>query len=197
MDCAVSSEGYVFVEVFIPAVSKLGYLTPAPSIVTAPGIVMSVQSLLTNRIVRWGRVIDLHGYLVEPAGHAMGQFGEFALRARRPAPYGDPSVLLDVRELWLPGPDPDGLRQEAEGCHLQGSSWNAQIDGERPEDAERLDVDRSKPRRLIIHRHPYGQPNEVREPARRLAAPERWLQEVEEIVFQRYIILHDEEDEVD
>jgi hypothetical protein len=97
----------------------------------------------------------------------------------------------------LPGLDPDGLRVEAEGCHLQGSSWNAQVDGERPEDAERLDVDRSKPRRLIIHRHPYGQPNEVREPAQPLAAPERWLQEVEEIVFQRYTILHDKEDEVD
>jgi len=128
---------------------------------------------------------------------ALGQFGECALRARRPVLYGDPGVLLDVRELWLPGPDPDGLRLEAEGCHMQASSWNAQIDGERPEDAERLDVDRSKPRRLVIHRHSYGQPNEIREPAQRLAAPERWLQEVEEIVFRRHVILHDEEDEVD
>ena len=71
---------------------------------------MSVQSLLTNRIVRWGRVIDLHGYLVEPVDRAMTQLGEIALRARRPGLYGDPGVLLDVRELWLPGPDPDGLR---------------------------------------------------------------------------------------
>lgn len=55
-------------------------------------------------------------------------------------------------------------------------------------------MDRSKPRSLIIHRHPYGQANEIREPARRLAAPERWLQEVEEIVYQRYTILNDEED---
>jgi hypothetical protein len=86
----------------------------------------------------------------------------------------------------LPGTDPDGLGLEDEGCHLQGSSWNAQINGERPEDAERLDVDRSKPRRLIIHRHPYGRSNEVREPARQIAAPERWLQEVEEIVYQRH-----------
>ena len=158
---------------------------------------MSVQSLLTDRIARWGGVIDLHGYLVEPVDRAMTQLGEIALRARRPALYGDPGVLLDIRELWLPGPDPDGLRLEAEGCHLQGSSWNAQVDGERPEDAERLDVDRSKPGSLIIHRHPYGQANEVREPAQHLAAPERWLQEVEEIVFQRYTILHDEADEVD
>jgi hypothetical protein len=162
--------------------------------VTAPGIAVTVHSLLTNRIVRWGGVIDLHGYLVEPPDRAMTQLGEFALRARRPARYGDPNVLLDVREVWLPGPDPDGLGLKAEGCYMRGSSWNAQVDGERPEDAERLDVDRSKPRRLIIHSHPYGQPNEVREPAQHLAAPERWLQEVEEIVFQRYTILYDEED---
>jgi len=158
---------------------------------------MTIHSLLTNRAARWGRVIDLHGYLVEQPDRAMTQLGECALRARRPDPYGDPAVLLDVHELWLPGPDPDGLELEAEGCYMQGSSWNAQIDGERAEDAERLDVDRSKPRRLTIHRHPYEQPNEVREPAQHLAAPECWLQEVEEIVFQRYTIMHDEEDEVD
>ena len=35
------------------------------------------------------------------------------------------------------------------------------------------------------------------EPAQHLAAPERWFQEVEEIVFQRYMTLHDEQDEVD
>jgi hypothetical protein len=35
------------------------------------------------------------------------------------------------------------------------------------------------------------------EAAQPLAAPERWLQEVEEIVFQRYSILPDKEDEVD
>jgi len=119
---------------------------------------MTIHSLLTNRIVRWGNVIDLHGY---------------------------------------PGSDPDGLRLETEGCYMHGSSWNAQIDGEQPEDAERLDVDRSKPRRLMIHRHPYGYCNDVREPAEHLAAPERWFQEVEEIVFQRYTIMHDEEDDVD
>lgn len=30
-----------------------------------------------------------------------------------------------------------------------------------------------------------------------MTAPERWLQEVEEIVYQRYTALHDEEDEID
>jgi hypothetical protein len=137
-----------------PGCLEAGPVNTTPSGATAPGIAMTIHSLLTNRIVRWGRVIDLHGYLVESPSRDMGQLGELALRARRPALYGDPSVLLDVRELWLPGSDPDGLQLEAEGCYMHGSSWNAQIDGERPEDAERLDVDRSKPRRLIIHRHP-------------------------------------------
>ncbi|MGP0101440.1 MAG: hypothetical protein ACLPUT_07460 [Solirubrobacteraceae bacterium] len=131
---------------------------------------------------------------MEQRDRAGSQFGEFAIRARRPAPYGDPRVVLDVRELWLPGPDPDDLGLEAEGCYTQRSSWNAQIDGERPEDSDRLDVDRSKPAGAMIHRHPYEQPNDVREPASHLAAPERWLQEVEEIVHKRYVTLHDEED---
>lgn len=43
----------------------------------------------------------------------------------------------------------------------------------------------------------YGQPNKVREPAQQLAASERWLLEVEEIVYQHHADLHDEEDEVD
>lgn len=65
--------------------------------------------------------------------------------------------------------------------------WNAQIDGEQPEDADRLDVDRSKPTGLMVHRHPHGHPNAARRSARHLAAPERWLQEVEEIVYQHHV----------
>jgi hypothetical protein len=155
---------------------------------------VTIHSLLTTRAARWSRVIDLHGYVLDQPDRALTKLGQIALRARRPAPYGDPNVVLDVRELWLPGSDPDDLGLEAEGCHMHGSSWNAQVDGNLPEDAERLDVDRSKPGRLMIHRHPYGEPNEVRVPAKHLAAPERWVQEVEEIVFQRYTDTHDEED---
>jgi len=155
---------------------------------------MTVRSLLTHRIVRWSDVFELHGYLVEhPVSTAM-RLGELSLRARRPAPYGDLSAVLDVRELWAPGLDPDGLGLEAEGCYMHGGSWNAQIGGGRPEDAERLDVDRSKQRDLMIHRHPHEQPNDVRERLRVLPAPERWVYEIEEIIFLRYITLYDEED---
>jgi hypothetical protein len=155
---------------------------------------MTVRSLLTHRTVHWIGVFELHGYLVERPERVAAQLGELSLRARRPAPYGEVSAVLDVYELWVAGPDPDGLRLEAEGCYLYGGSWNAQIGGARPEDAERLDVDRAKQRDLLIHRHPFGQPNEVREPARVLPAPERWVREIEEIVFRRYLAAHDEGD---
>jgi hypothetical protein len=149
--------------------------------------------LLTNRIVRWCRALDLHGYVVETPVRINARLEEVVLRSRRPAPYGDPTVLFDVRELWHPGKDPDELSLEAEGHYMQGASWNAQIDGNRPKNAERLDVDRSKSRSLIVHRHPYGQPNHVREPSR-LLSPERWLQDIEEIVFECYAALQDEQD---
>jgi hypothetical protein len=153
---------------------------------------MTVRSLLTHRTVRWIGVFELHGYLVEQPKRVAAQLGELSLRARRPAPYGDVSAVLDVYELWVPGPD--GLGLEAEGCHLFGGSWNAQIGGARPEDAERLDVDRAKQRELLIHRHPFGQPNLVREQVPVLPAPERWVREIEELVFRRFLASHDEGD---
>lgn len=148
---------------------------------------------LTNRIVRWCRALDLYGYIVETPVRINVQLEEVVLRARRPALYGDPTVLLDVRELWHPGKDHDDLSLDAEGHYIRGASYNAQIEGDQPENAERLDVDRSKSRSLIVHRHPYGQPNSVREPTRFLS-PERWLQDIEEIVFERCSALQDEQD---
>lgn len=155
---------------------------------------MTVRSLLTHRTVRWIGVFELHGYLIERSERVAAQLGELSLRARRPALYGEVSAVLDVYELWVPGPDPDGLRLEAEGCHLYGGSWNAQLGGARPEDAERLDVDRAKQRDLLIHRHPFGQPNMVREQVPVLPAPERWVLEIEELLFRRFLASHDEGD---
>ena len=61
-----------------------------------------------------------------------------------PAPS---SMTIPGITMWLPGPDPDGLRLEAEGCYMQGKPWNAQIDGERPEDAD-AQAPQSSPRPL-------------------------------------------------
>jgi hypothetical protein len=60
-------------------------------------------------------------------------------------------------------------------------SWSPGEEG-----AERLDVDRCKPSELIIHRHPFGSPNDERKPAGGLRAPEAWVQDVESISAERY-----------
>ena len=75
---------------------------------------MTVSSLLTHRAALWVGVFELHGYLVGQRGRAAPS-GELSLRARRPAPYGEVSAVLDVHELWVPGPDPDGLRVGGRG----------------------------------------------------------------------------------
>jgi hypothetical protein len=54
-------------------------------------------------------------------------------------------------------------------------------------------VDRSKPRLSIVHRHPYGRSNHVRESCQ-FSPLERWLQGVEEIVFECYLSQQDEQD---
>jgi len=155
--------------------------------------VANISVLLTNRVVRWCRALDLYGYIVEMPIRFNTQSQGLALRARRPTLYGDPTVLLDIVELWHAGNDPDGLGLESESCHLQGASWNAQVGGDRPEDSERLDIDRSKADQVIVHRHPYGRPNAVRRPSA-FPSLERWLQSVEELVFERHSILQDEKD---
>jgi hypothetical protein len=49
--------------------------------------------------------------------------------------------------------------------------------------ADRLDVDRRKPRELMVHRHPLGEPNDSRVPAAPLVAPERWIEHVEALIL--------------
>jgi hypothetical protein len=143
---------------------------------------LNTSGVITHRIVRWCTILDLHGYLVELPVSVEEQPDQFVLRARRPIPYGDPTVVLDIGELWSPRVELHGLGLEADNCYLLRASWNAQIGGRGPEHTERLDVDHSKPRHLIVHRHPYSQAGDVREPSAPLMAPEHWLQEVEQIV---------------
>lgn len=88
-------------------------------------------------------------------------------------------MVIDIVELWLSGADPDGLKLVMHGCHLFAAGWHAQI-AQDESGAERLDVDRAKSRRLMIHRHPFGRPNDVREPDAPLLAPEAWMVRVEE-----------------
>jgi hypothetical protein len=94
------------------------------------------------------------------------------------------TVKVDVVEVWREGADPEGdWRLELDGCHLEVCSWHAQVGtGTGAAGAERLDVvaveDEAHPR---IHRHPYGQHNEVREPTG-MAVPDGWLNHLSRIL---------------
>jgi hypothetical protein len=147
---------------------------------------MTLESVLRERVARWVDELDAYGYVLEPPGRVAVSLAEIAVAARRPTTYGGPAAKIEVHELWLPGADPDGLALEGHGCHLHMASWHAQILEGGATGAERLDVDRRKPRELMVHRHPFGEPNERREPAAPLIAPERWVEHVEALILDRF-----------
>ena len=146
---------------------------------------MSIASALRSRSALWHDVLDAFGY--EPADPRPGAgAAELRVRAVRPVIYGGPAAVIDVAELWAAGDDPDGLGTEEEGCHLRAASWHAQIKAPGDTGAERLDLDRTKPRALMIHRHPFGEPNAVRRPAAGLLVPARWLEHVEGLIYEGF-----------
>jgi hypothetical protein len=140
---------------------------------------------LRNRSALWHEVFDAFGYRLSDSRPGAGP-GELRVRAVRPASYGGPAAVIDVTEFWAAGADPDALGVEAEGCHLRAVSWHAQVEATGDVGAERLDLDRTKPRALGIHRHPLGEPNEVRLPAAGLMVPARWLEHVEEVIYDNF-----------
>ena len=52
--------------------------------------------------------------------------------------------------------------------------------------AERLDLDRSKPRPLWLHRHPLGQPNEIKEPAENQSLF-GWFHKLERLIYEAWL----------
>jgi hypothetical protein len=149
---------------------------------------MSVESVLGERYVLWTDELYDWGYVIEPHPRPAA-WNEIIIRARRSELYGDPSVVIDIAEAWADGSDPDGLRITSGGCFLAGASWHAQFPRAGAVGAERFDVDRTKPAGLIVHRHPLGQPNEVRKRAR-WHRPETWLGHIERLILED----EDEED---
>jgi hypothetical protein len=125
---------------------------------------VSIESVVSNRVVRWRDLFAAHGYVLGGPISALASGGEVQIRARRPRTYGGPNVAIDIREAWGDGSDPDRLGLNEDDCFLNASSWNAQI-AKGEEGTHRLDVDRRKSRGLMIHLHPFGEPNEVRVPA--------------------------------
>lgn len=93
---------------------------------------------------------------------------------------------MDIRETWLPGDDRD-LGITLHDCFLFSASWHAQVARDAGAvGAERLDVERSKSAALVVHRHPLGEPNDVRQPAAPLRHPQAWVTALEEVIADYY-----------
>jgi hypothetical protein len=135
---------------------------------------MTLESIVNARIALWSDVLFDYGY--NPV-RADALPGGFTLRATRRVEFEEPRVAITVAETWQRGPDPERLRPTEHGCHLLVCSWHAQITG-GDAGAERLDIDPTKPVRLRVHAHPFGQTNASRVPTRSVAV-ERWLEIVE------------------
>ncbi len=126
---------------------------------------MSLETLLQERFAAWVNTLAAYGYEREAANRIPGA-GGFELRMRRSALLGAPEVIIKVSETWAIGPDPDGLGIDANGCHLVAATWQAVIsqDPERRGE-ERLDLDRHDAYGNPLHRHPFGETNDVHTPA--------------------------------
>lgn len=147
---------------------------------------MTQASLVRTRLALWQRACEFWDFGITPplsretlAAQPLGALGFIARRTLRLRGSAQETTLT-VEEIWWPGADPlDDRRLEREGCHLAVLSWHLQIGAETGSaGAERLDVvllpDSAHPR---IHRHPYGQPNRVRQPTE-LPPPHAWLHDV-------------------
>ncbi|MHB1537121.1 MAG: hypothetical protein ACYCUM_11690 [Solirubrobacteraceae bacterium] len=111
--------------------------------------------------------------------------GTLWLVAPRRTSHGGPHTTLHIAEVWAEGLDPLRLAPPLDSWHLYRCSWHAQLGAPGDLNAERLDIDRDKPRSHVRHRHPYGQPNARREPTA-INTPRAWLAEVERIVASLY-----------
>jgi hypothetical protein len=147
---------------------------------------VSIASALRSRATSWHDVLHSFGYRVLGRSLAEVRLGTLEIRAERPEDYGGPEAAVEIYELWREGDDPDALGTEHEGCFLAASSWHAQITPTGDLGAERLDLDRSKPAALLIHRHPYGSSNAVRVPAAPLIVPAQWLVHLEELIYDEF-----------
>jgi hypothetical protein len=138
---------------------------------------MTRESIIRERLATWTQQLQFFGYEIVGCERARGAF---FLRGLRPTSYGVPSVTIDISEAWARGADPDRSGLVGHGCYLEAASWHAQI-AEGDQGAERSDVDRSKGPRLIVHRHPFGEPNDTRTPLAGLILPTEWIRDVETI----------------
>lgn len=146
---------------------------------------MTQSSVVQHRGGLWVTELQDWGYEIGTPHHADVVDGQLVLAARRRAEFGLPEVEISIRELWLPGPDPDRFSPVLEGCYLHSHSWHAQFDPARGDVAARLDLDRSKPRSVWLHRHPLGEPNELKEPVDNESLFD-WLHHIEWLIYETW-----------
>jgi len=143
------------------------------------------RSAARERTALWCELLQDWGYDLKLIASGPGLApGEVRLKARRPEDLGVP-VTVEIWEVWLEGVDPDGLSETLHGCHRHAQSWHAQLPPGDEQAAERLDLDRRKPKRLYVHRHPLGEPNDERVPSS-LVHPDAWLEQVEHLVYEAW-----------
>jgi len=153
-------------------------------------VAVSQHSIINTRLFLWINACEAWGFdeivpLFDERGLAERAPGEVSFCASRDAVIDGRSVrvTLSVSEAWLPGDDPEGdHRLRAEGCHVPRLNWHLQVGaiaGDRG--AERLDVGPEDDKHPRIHRHPYGQPNEIREPTE-LPPPDAWLHHANQVL---------------
>ena len=144
---------------------------------------MSRESIVKHRIGLWVPLLQAYGWEVDTLA-AAGPHGRFEIQARRQ--YSSTPLSATITEVWFHGRrDPDRLFSSEQGCYLHSLTWHAQfgVSG-HAEDALRYDVSRKKPPELMVHEHPIGKKNDVRERLPRLGTPEDWLVRVEEFLAQ-------------
>ena len=143
---------------------------------------VSQHSVINTRLSKWLQACSVWGFDIDPPFEETTLSGlppgVVLFRATRSAVVdGEETIVtLDISEVWLEGIDPEADRRlDAEGCHLGALQWHAQVAAGGDTGAERLEVvlddDDAHPR---VHRHPYGEANDVRLAAN-LPEPIGWL----------------------
>jgi hypothetical protein len=150
---------------------------------------MSLDSIVSTRLFLWSAACEAWDFEIDPpfTAETPGERvpGEVLFRAARSAVIDGESmeVSLTVAESWVESEHPGRDRRlEAEGCHLVAMSWHVQVgDDTGDRGAERFDVGEEDLVHPRIHRHPFGETNDRREPAE-LPPPDAGLHHVNDVL---------------
>jgi len=132
---------------------------------------VSWDSILDERIAEWSDACLAWDFELRPefSSELLDNFenGYFALHAEREAVVAGEvlRITLTIEETWSDLPHPKDSRLDRHGGSLRVLRWHAQVGPHTgAEGAERLDVilepDDEHP---LIHRHPYGEPSDIRQ----------------------------------